>query len=177
MVLIIGVAGGSSSGKKTFCERIKQELIGKKVIIVSQDDYYKEERDFKPDSIDFELLYSVIKRLKGGDAVRIKGEQVSKPDVVMVEGIFTLKNIVTELFDLKIFLETDCETRMIRRMRREVMENKRETRQVLMEYEKFVKPAFEEWILPTRKFANIVIPFQDKNDTALKVVLAFINKN
>lgn len=175
---VLGVAGGTCTGKTTFCKNI--QLIDKeKVLIINADSYYKEaknritleEKNFDdPASIEWDLLSSVITKLKNGETVygpiydfvthdrsseTIK--LVPKP-IIIVEGILIFYNPdLLNLFDKKIYIEVDCDVRYRRRIRRDVKERGRKESDINYQWDTFVKPAHNKYIEATKNFADIII--------------------
>ncbi len=198
-MLILGIAGGTGSGKTTVVNRIMNNLdMADEVVVISQDNYYKkndhlsfEERtkiNFDhPNSIDFDLLVEHLKALKEGKTVeqpvysfvthnRTKDTIITHPrDVVIVEGIliFTNKELL-DLFDIKIYVYADPDERLIRRIRRDVSERGRDVEEVLTRYQKTLKPMHEQFIRPTMKYADIIIPNDRYNNVAVDIVRTVI---
>ena len=199
-MLIIGIAGGTGSGKTTVVHQIMNELPQTEVGIISQDSYYKEniglayeERALinfdHPRAIDFALLVSQLKDLKDGKTVnqpvysfvthnRTDDVVVTHPRKVMiVEGILILANPeLRELFDIKIYVHADSDERLIRRLKRDIAERGRDMEEVLNRYQTTLKPMHEQFIEPTKQFADIIIPNDKYNTVAIDVVRAVINQ-
>ncbi|KAK2539872.1 Uck2 [Columba guinea] len=199
---LIGVSGGTASGKSSVCSKIVQ-LLGqnevdyrqKQVVIVSQDSFYRvltSEQKSKalkgqfnfdhPDAFDNELIVKTLKEITEGKTVQIpvydfvshsrsnscpclaeplKEETVTvyPADVVLFEGILAFySQEVRDLFRMKLFVDTDADTRLSRRVLRDISERGRDLEQILSQYITFVKPAFEEFCLPTKKYADVIIP-------------------
>lgn len=199
-MLIIGIAGGTGSGKTTVVHQIMNELPLTEVGIISQDSYYKdtsllsfEERtkiNFDhPRSIDFELLASHLKELKAGNAIeqpvysfvthnRTGDTIITHPrKVIIVEGILILTDpAVRELFDIKIYVHADSDERLIRRLKRDIAERGRDMEEVLNRYQTTLKPMHEQFIEPTKAYADIIIPHDRYNTVAIDVVRAVIHQ-
>uniref|UniRef100_F6WUP2 Uridine-cytidine kinase n=1 Tax=Equus caballus TaxID=9796 RepID=F6WUP2_HORSE len=188
---LIGVSGGTASGKSSVCAKIVQ-LLGqnevdyrqKQVVILSQDSFYRvltSEQKAKalkgqfnfdhPDAFDNELIFKTLKEITEGKTVQIpvydfvshsrKEETVTvyPADVVLFEGILAFySQEVRDLFQMKLFVDTDADTRLSRRVLRDISERGRDLEQILSQYITFVKPAFEEFCLPTKKYADVIIP-------------------
>nr|XP_027778670.1 uridine-cytidine kinase 2 isoform X2 [Marmota flaviventris] len=188
---LIGVSGGTASGKSSVCAKIVQ-LLGqnevdyhqKQVVILSQDSFYrvltsdqkakalKGQFNFDhPDAFDNELILKTLKEITEGKTVQIpvydfvshsrKEETVTvyPADVVLFEGILAFySQEVRDLFQMKLFVDTDADTRLSRRVLRDISERGRDLEQILSQYITFVKPAFEEFCLPTKKYADVIIP-------------------
>ena len=200
-MFIIGIAGGTGSGKTTLVHQIMNQLPDNEVVIISQDSYYKEARNLSPDelsqinfdhpnAIDFELLVAHIKDLKAGKTINqpvysfLKHNRtteiiVTQPRKVMiVEGILILTNPeLRSLLDLKIFIYVDSDERLIRCIKRDIAERGRDTEEVLNRYQTTLKPMHQQFIEQTKAFADIIIPNNNKNNTAaIDVVRAVINQ-
>ena len=199
-MLIIGIAGGTGSGKTTVVHQIMNELPETEVGIISQDSYYKqnvgmsyEERSNinfdHPRAIDFELLVQHLKALKAGETIeqpvysfvthnRTDDTVVTHPRKVMiVEGILILTNPdLRDMFDVKVFVHADSDERLIRRLKRDIAERGRDMEEVLNRYQTTLKPMHQQFIEPTKAFADIIIPNDKYNTVAIDVVRAVINQ-
>lgn len=199
-MLIIGITGGTGSGKTTVVHQIMNELSPSQVGIISQDSYYKETTDLDfearsrinfdhPDAVDFDLLIAHLKALKAGDAIqqpvysfkthnRTSESELTQPrKVIMVEGILILTHPeLRGLFDLKIFVHADSDERLIRRLKRDIAERGRDMEEVLHRYQTTLKPMHQQFIEPTKSFADIIIPNDKYNTVAIEVVRAVINQ-
>jgi uridine kinase len=198
---IIGVCGGSASGKTTVCAQIVKALANKRVVVISQDSFYrpltKEEKELAnksdynfdhPDAFDYELLEKTMKDLKQGKNVKIpvydfkthsrldkEVEYVFGADVIILEGIllFNSKEL-REMMDMKIYVDTDADTRLVRRIRRDILERGRDLESILAQYERFVKPSYDDYISPTKKYADIIIPRGGANTVAIDLLVQHI---
>jgi len=199
-MLILGIAGGTGSGKTTVVHQIMNELPNTEVGIISQDSYYKENHNMSfderalinfdhPRAIDFELLVAHLKELKAGNNIhqpvysfathnRTDDTILTHPRKVMiVEGILILANPeLRELFDIKIFVHADSDERLIRRLKRDISERGRDMEEVLNRYQTTLKPMHQQFIEPTKAFADIIIPNDKFNTVAIDVVRAVINQ-
>ena len=199
-MLIIGIGGGTGSGKTTVVNQILSEFPAGEVEVISQDSYYKdtshlsfEERckiNFDhPKSIDFELLESHLKDLKKGENInqpvysfktqnRTGETTITKPKkVVIVEGILILSNTeLRSLFDIKIFVHADSDERLMRRLKRDIAERGRDLDEVLERYQTTLKPMHQQFIEPMKAFADIIIPNNHYNTVAVNVVKSIINE-
>lgn len=199
-MLIIGIAGGTGSGKTTVVHQIMNELSETEVGIISQDSYYKqnigmsyEERSNinfdHPRAIDFELLVQHLNDLKAGKTIdqpvysfvthnRTDDSISTHPRKVMiVEGILILSNTeLRDLFDIKIFVHADSDERLIRRLKRDIAERGRDMEEVLNRYQTTLKPMHQQFIEPTKAYADIIIPNDKYNTVAIDVVRAVINQ-
>ena len=196
---IIGIAGGTGSGKTTVVKEIVNSLPAESVVVIPQDSYYKdsshvpvEERQFinfdHPDAFDWELLIEQIAKLRNGEAIeqptysyitctrQPETIHIEPKEVIIVEGIMALVNPeLRELMDLKIFVDADADDRLIRLIRRDVIERGRTPETVISRYERVVKEMHWEFIEPTKKFADIIIPQGGHNTKAIKMLQMFIS--
>lgn len=199
-MLIIGIAGGTGSGKTTVVHQIMNELPQTEVGIISQDSYYKhnphlsyEERSMinfdHPRAIDFDLLVQHLKDLKDGKTIeqpvysfvthnRTDDTVITHPRKVMiVEGILIFNNPdLRDMFDVKVFVHADSDERLIRRLKRDIAERGRDMEEVLNRYQTTLKPMHQQFIEPTKAFADIIIPNDKYNTVAIDVVRAVINQ-
>ncbi|KAI4350613.1 hypothetical protein L6164_005057 [Bauhinia variegata] len=194
----IGVAGGTASGKTTVCNMIITQLHDHRIILINQDSFYHSldakmlqkvnEYNFDhPDAFNMELMLSCVEKLKGGLTVNIPNydfkshkntehaRQVYPADVIILEGILILHDSrVRDLLNMKIFVDEDSDVRLARRIRRDTIERGRSIQNVLDQYTKSVKPSFEEFVLPTKKYADIIIPRGGDNDVAIDLIVQHI---
>jgi len=199
-MLIIGIAGGTGSGKTTVVNQILNEITPDEVCVISQDSYYNSTDDLTydqrtkinfdhPASIDFELLVKDLKDLKKGKIIeqpiysfvshnRIKDTLKTHPrKVVIVEGILIFNNReLRKMFDIKIFVHADADERLIRRMRRDIKERGRDMDEVLDRYQNTLKPMHQQFIEPTKNYADIIIPNDKYNTVAIDIVRTVINE-
>ena len=199
-MFIIGIAGGTGSGKTTVVNKILERIPASRVALVPQDSYYKdsshlpmEERQQinfdHPDSLEFELLVDHLRQMKRGEAVEqpkysyltcTRSEEtlrVEPRDVVIVEGIliYTHMPLVKEI-DLKVFVDADPDDRLGRVIRRDMQERGRNVEQVLERYELTVKPMHLQFIEPSKRVADVIVPQGGKNEVAISVLLNTIEK-
>ena len=200
-MLVIGIAGGSGSGKTTVVNSITSKL-KEKVVVIPQDSYYKdsshlpmEERQQinfdHPDAIDFKLLCQQLAELKEGKTVeqpvysyitcsRSKTETVtvSPADVIIIEGIlvFTCKEL-REQMDIKIFVDADDDDRLMRVMARDILERGKTVENVIERYTKTVKPMYLQFIEPSKRYADIIIPQGGHNKVAIDIISATVEKS
>ena len=199
-MLIIGIAGGTGSGKTTVVNQILNEITPDDICVISQDNYYKstdgltyEQRtkiNFDhPSSIDFDLMIKDLTDLKNGKIIeqpiysfvshnRIKDTLKTHPrKVIIVEGILIFNNKkLLRLFDIKIFVHADADERLIRRMRRDIKERGRDMDEVLSRYQDTLKPMHQQFIEPTKSYADIIIPNDRYNTVAIDIVRTVINE-
>lgn len=200
-MLIIGIAGGSGSGKTTVVKAITQQL-KERVVVIPQDSYYKdsshlplEERQKvnfdHPDSIDFDLLNSHLKDLREGKSIeqpvysyitcsRSKTETITvdPAEVIIIEGIliFTCAKLRDQM-DIKIFVDADDDDRLMRVMARDIIERGKTVESVIERYTKTVKPMYLQFIEPSKRYADIIIPQGGHNKVAIDVISATIEKS
>jgi uridine kinase len=199
-MLIIGIAGGTGSGKTTVVNQIIKQLPTDEVCVISQDSYYNatdnmpyEERakiNFDhPRAIDFDLIIRHLKALKAGNNInqpvysfvthnRTKDTIKTHPrKVVIVEGILILNNKeLRDLFDIKIFVHAETDERLIRRLKRDITERGRDMDEVLSRYQTTLKPMHQQFIEPTKNFADLIIPNDRFNNVAIDIVRTVINE-
>jgi len=199
-MLIIGIAGGTGSGKTTVVQQIIDQLPECDVAVISQDSYYKDTSHLTmedrvqinfdhPNSIDFALLEQHLKDLKAGKSIdqpvysfidhNRTGETLkTEPKrVIIVEGILILTHPeVRDLFDIKIYVHADSDERLIRRLKRDIAERGRNLEEVLTRYQTTLKPMHQEFIDPTKEFADIIIPTNRYNTVAVDVIRSVIQK-
>lgn len=199
--VFIGVAGGSGSGKTTVCTAIISQVGLSWVTLLNMDSFYRNltveekaraaatEYNFDhPNSFDMDCLLEVLSKLKEGKSTMIpeydfvthsrvdgKGKVVYGADVVILEGIFVLYDTrIRDLLDMKIFVDTADDIRLARRLRRDIVERGRKVETVLMQYEKFVKPSFDDYIEPTRQYADIIVPRGADNHVAIHLIASHV---
>ncbi|KAL5727049.1 Uridine kinase-like protein 1 [Ranunculus cassubicifolius] len=196
---VIGVCGGTASGKTTVCDMIIQQLHDHRVVLVNQDSFYRgltpeeskhaHEYNFDhPDAFDTEQLLECVGQLKCGLPVHVPVydfknhlrssetfRQVNASDVIILEGILVFHDQrVRNLMNMKIFVDADADVRLSRRIRRDTVERGRDINSVLEQYAKFVKPAFEDFILPSKKYADVIIPRGGDNHVAVDLIVQHI---
>ena len=201
-MLVIGIAGGSGSGKTTVVKAIAENLKGEKVVIIPQDSYYKDSSDLTdeekrhhnfdhPDAIDWELLCEQLSELKSGKTIhqpvysyiscsRSKTETVTvePADVIIIEGIliFTCKELRDQM-DIKLFVDADDDDRLMRVMARDITERGKDVRWVIERYTNTVKPMYLQFIEPSKRYADIIIPQGGHNKVAIDVICATVEKS
>lgn len=196
--LVIGVAGGSGSGKTTVVNYICQEFAADNILRLEHDSYYRELKHlpFKervkqnfdhPASLETELMIRHLKALMEGYPVEVpvydfeqhtrKEETITATpsEVILIDGILIFSEPeLRELMDVKIFVDTDDDVRLLRRLQRDIEERGRTVDSVLKQYEKFVRPMHLEFVEPSKRYADVIIPRGGKNKVALEMVLALI---
>ena len=197
---IIGVAGGTGSGKTTVVRKIVEALPPHHVAVVPLDSYYNdttgltpEERraiNFDhPDAFDWALLNKHVRQLKAGEAVEQptysyilsnrlpETIHVEPKPVILIEGIMTLVNKeLRDMMDIRIFVDTDSDERLIRNIQRDVVERGRTVDMVIDRYLKVLKPMHEQFIEPSKKYADIIIPLGGENKTGINIIKTYIEK-
>lgn len=191
--MIIGIAGGTGSGKTTLTRKL-QQIFGADVSVVYHDNYYKrldnmtyEERCMvnydHPDSFDTDLMVADLKRLIAGEVIRCpvydytihnrsdRFVEVRPTKVVIVEGILIFENkALRDLMDIKIFVDTDADVRILRRILRDVKERERSLESVISQYLNTVKPMHEQFVQPSRQYADLVVLEGGHNLVALDMI-------
>lgn len=199
-MLIIGIAGGTGSGKTTVVQQIIEQLPQGEVCIISQDSYYKdishlsyEERaaiNFDhPQAIDFDLLEEHLKELKKGNSFEqpvysfVEHNRTSETittspkKVIIVEGILILTQPeIRDLCDIKVYVHADSDERLIRRLKRDIVERGRDLNEVLTRYQNTLKPMHLEFIEPTKEYADIIIPTNRYNTVAVDLIRTIIHQ-
>lgn len=199
-ILVIGIAGGTGSGKTTLMNRLI-ERFGAEVSVLSHDNYYKRHDELsyeqrcllnydEPDSLETDLMAGHLDRLRRGESIQCpvydftlhnrSDETVTivPKKVIIVEGIliFTDKQL-RELMDIRIFVDTDADVRLCRRIKRDVNKRGRTLESVLEQYQNTVKPMHEMYVEPSKKYADIVVPEGGKNLVALDLIMGRIKRH
>lgn len=199
-MLIIGIAGGTGCGKTTVVEQIIAQLPVDEVCVISQDSYYKDTSDLSyqervkinfdhPNSIDFDLLLQHLKALRDGASFEQPvysfvehnrtGETITThpKKVVIVEGILILTQPeIRAMFDVNVYVHADSDERLIRRLKRDISERGRNIDEVLTRYQTTLKPMHQEFIEPTKEFADIIIPTNRYNTVAVDLIRTIISE-
>ncbi len=197
-IVIVGVAGGSASGKTTVVREIIKRF-GDKVEVLNHDDYYNDQAQLSmeeryrqnydhPDAYETERLVEDVRKLKNGQAIYrpsydytryTRAEQevlVTPKQVIIVEGILALENKeLRRLMDIKIYVDTDSDERLMRRLTRDTVERGRTVDSVLAQYRKTVKPMHEQYVEPSKKYADIILPRGGENKTGIEIILQHLN--
>lgn len=195
---IIGIAGGTGSGKTTVVRKIMETLPNDRVALIPQDSYYNdttgltpEERrriNFDhPDAFDWELLTHQIEQLRNGQAIeqptysyiesnrQAETIHVEPCEVIIIEGIMALwKKELRDLMDLKVFVDADSDERLIRVIQRDIVERGRTTQMVVDRYLDVLKPMHEEFIEPTKRYADLIVPQGGSNSKAIDIMRTYI---
>ena len=195
---VIGVAGGSGSGKTTVVRRIVDSLGPEHVTLLDHDRYYRDRNDLRleeraalnydhPDSLETDLMVQHMRQLKAGQAVEAprydftRHARLTEKDTVqprralIVEGILILTDAaLRELIDIKVFVDTDSDTRFIRRLQRDVAERGRTMESVIDQYQSTVKPMHREFVEPSKRYADVIIPLGGHNTVAVDLLLTML---
>lgn len=200
-MLVIGIAGGSGSGKTTVVKSLEKILSNENVVVIPQDSYYKdlssyteeEKRHYNfdhPDAIDWDLMCKQLKDLKEGKSIEqpkysylscsrlAETVSVNPADVIIIEGIliFTCKKL-REQMDIKLFVDADDDDRFMRMMCRDLKERGKDVDWVVERYSNTVKPMYLEFIEPSKRYADIIIPQGGHNKVAIDIINATIEKS
>jgi uridine kinase len=196
--IVIGVAGGSGSGKTTVVQRIVESLGDADVTVLDHDRYYRDRNDLRleerallnydhPDALETDLLVRHVRALRGGQSVDVPRYDFTRharlPDTarvhprraLIVEGILIFTDAgLRALMDLKVFVDTDADTRFIRRLQRDVSERGRTMDSVIDQYQSTVKPMHLDFVEPSKRYADIIIPQGGHNAVAIDLLLTLI---
>ncbi|KRQ86861.1 Uridine kinase [Caloramator mitchellensis] len=194
--LLIGIAGGTGSGKSTVAKEIFQSLPGENIVVIEQDSYYKDQSHLSledrvktnydhPDAFDTELLIEHLKTLLNGNPIdkpiydfevhnrKKETVKVEPKDIIILEGILILAEPeIRNLLDIKIFVDTDADVRIIRRIRRDIKERGRTIDSVIEQYMGVVRPMHLQFVEPTKRYADIIIPEGGYNKVAIDILIA-----
>ena len=193
-IIVIGIAGGTGSGKTTITREIVKRL-GENVTVLTHDSYYKERHDLTyeertqlnydhPNAFDNDMMAEAIAKLKNGESVEVPIYDYTIHDrtentmtlhptpVILVEGILIYHSeVLRNLLDIKIFVDTDADVRILRRIIRDIQERGRSLDSVVSQYLNTVKPMHEAFVEPSKKYADIIIPEGGENLVALEMVV------
>ena len=195
---IIGIAGGTGSGKTTVVRKIVETLPGDKIALIPQDSYYNDTTELTmeerrrinfdhPNAFDWDLLTRQIEELRNGHAIeqptysyiesnrQAETVHVEPCEVIIIEGIMALfKKELRDLMDLKIFVDADPDERLIRVIQRDTVERGRTTQMVIDRYLDVLKPMHEEFIEPTKRYADLIVPQGGSNSKAIEIMRTYI---
>ncbi len=198
-IYVLGVAGGSASGKTTIINKL-QDYFGEDIAVISHDAYYKahpemtfEERSHlnydHPDSFESDRMADDVRKLIKGNAIEMpvydyvnhnrstETVRVEPKNVIVMEGILILENKeLRDLMDIKIFVDTDADERLMRRIQRDMIERGRSIESIITQYSETVKPMHEEFVEPSKKHADIIIPRGGENAAGLDMLITYMNK-
>ena len=200
-VNIIGIAGGSGSGKSRLVKNILKEIDDNSVQVIEIDSYYKnlahlsfEEREKNnfdhPDSIDFDLLYRDLNDAKNNLCINTpiydykthtrkinETKKIENAKVIIIEGIFALHNQkIRDLLSIKIYVDTPSDIRLLRRIKRDMNDRGRTIEGIIKQYNKTVKPMFTKYVKPSRDHADLIVPFGGKNKVSIDTIVTNIKK-
>lgn len=194
-MLILGIAGGTGSGKTTVAKSISKQLGHQKIKILHQDSYYLDQSHLPfeqrqktnydhPSAMDIPLLKKHISDLKSGIPIdkpiydfkthsrASETEHIEPVDILIIEGIFALQDPeLREIEDIKIYVETDADIRVLRRLRRDIQERGRTVESVIMQYKDIVRPMHLQFVEPTKQYADIIIPEGGHNKVAINIMV------
>lgn len=197
--ILIGIAGGTASGKSSIADILKNNFKDNSVTIIKEDDYYKDQSNLTyeercktnydhPLAFDFDLMLSQLKDLMKCKSINKPTydytvhnrseiiETIEPSDVIILEGLFALYNPeIREMEDIKVFVDTDADIRFIRRLRRDIVERKRTMENVTEQYLNTVKPMHDQFIEPTKKYADVIIPEGKTNIVGIDLIRTKIN--
>lgn len=195
-ILIIGIAGASASGKSRLANTIASEIGSDRVVVISEDSYYKDRHDLPlaerekinydhPAAFDHALLVQHLERLQAGEQVEIplydhaqhlrskETQVISQHTIIVLEGILLLNDAaLREKMHIKIFIDTPLDICLVRRLRRDIIERHRSIESVLSQYETTVRPMYLQFIEPSKRYADIIVPRGGENRIAIEVIKA-----
>ena len=196
--LVIGIAGGTGSGKTTVTNKILESLDRERVVVIQHDSYYRDISTYRgmtpdkinfdhPDSLETELLIRHLQELREGESIdqpiynftthqRLKEtRRVESREIIIVDGILIfVEKRLRDLMDIKIFLDEDADERLIRRIRRDILERGRSVDCVMNQYMSTVKPMHLQFVEPSKHWADIIIPRGAENSVAIDMVVTKI---
>ncbi len=193
-VCIVGIAGGTASGKTTIVRKIKEKF-GDDIAVINHDSYYKAHDDLTyedrsrlnydhPKAFDTNLMIEDVKKIKNNIAIDMpvydytihnrsdETVHVMPKKVIILEGILILENAeLRDLMDIKVFVDTDADERLMRRIKRDMVERARSIDSILVQYKETVKPMHEQFVEPSKKYADIIIPRGGENTTGINILI------
>ena len=199
-ILVIGIAGGSGSGKTTLMNNIVSRF-SEDITVLSHDSYYRRHDDMtyeercqlnydEPAALETELMVKHLDRLRNGEAidcpvydftVHNRSDEVTRIEpsrIIIVEGILIFENeALRDLMDIRIFVDTDADIRLCRRVKRDVNKRGRSLESVLQQYQETVKPMYEKYVEPSKKYAHILVPEGGKNTIAQEFIISLLEKH
>lgn len=194
--IIMGISGASASGKSLLANTIVNELGSDQVVVISEDSYYKDHGNIPfeerakinydhPNSLDHELLYQHLQQLQAGQPVNVpiynhalharekETRRIGQHSIIVLEGILLfIEKPLRELMDIRIFMETALDICLIRRMKRDMNERKRSLDSVIKQYEETVRPMYLQFIEPSKRYADIIVPRGGGNRIAIDMIKA-----
>ena len=199
-MVVIGIAGGTGSGKTTVVSRILENFKENEIALIPQDSYYKDishlplderlQQNFDcPEAIDFDLLCEQLEEIMRGNAIEqpqytyttcLRSDQtvrVESSPIIIIEGILIFTNErLRDLMNIKIFVDADADERLLRNISRDVVERGRNVADVMERYRKILKPMHNMYIEPTRQYADLILPRGGHNEIAIDIVMGMIEK-
>ena len=199
-ILVVGIAGGSGSGKTTLMNNIVSRF-SEDITVLSHDSYYRRHDDMtyeercqlnydEPAALETELMTQHLDKLRNGEAIdcpvydftvhnRSDATQRIEPSrIIIVEGILIFENeALRDLMDIRIFVDTDADIRLCRRVKRDVNKRGRSLESVLQQYQQTVKPMYEKYVEPSKKYAHILVPEGGKNTIAQEFIISLLEKH
>ena len=194
--IIIGISGASASGKSLLANTIVNELGSDQVVVISEDSYYKDHSDLPfderakinydhPNSLDHELLYTHLQQLQAGKSIEVpiynhamhirekETRKIGQHAIIVLEGILLfVEQRLRELMDIRIFMETALDICLIRRLKRDIKERGRSIDSVLKQYEDTVRPMYLQFIDPSKRYADVIVPRGGGNRIAIDLIKA-----
>lgn len=198
-ICVLGVAGGSASGKTTIINKVK-DYFGNDIAVISHDSYYKAHDDMPfeercklnydhPDSFESERMAEDIRKLIKGHEIQMpvydycnhnrskETVMVEPKPVIIIEGILVLEDReLRDLMDIKIYVDTDADERLMRRIQRDMVERGRSIESIIKQYSETVKPMHEEFVEPSKKYADIIIPRGGENEPGIDMLTTYLTK-
>jgi uridine kinase len=198
--LVIGIAGGSGSGKTTVAQRVASALPSSSVIMIEHDAYYRDRIDLSydercqlnydhPESLETSLLVTQLEALKGGASVALpiydfknhrrseKTREVEATPVIILEGILVfVEESIRELLDIKIYVDTDADIRAFRRIRRDIEKRGRSFESIREQYYRTVRPMHLQFVEPSKRWADLIIPEGGENQVGIDLVIAMVRQ-
>ncbi|WP_210060631.1 uridine kinase [Peptoniphilus stercorisuis] len=197
--ILIGIAGGSGSGKSTVTNELVEMIDGDRVVVIAQDNYYKSQNSLPyeqrvktnydhPFAFDNDLLIEHLEKLKNNEAIeepiydfeihnrKEETKHVEPREVIILEGILILnEKEIRDLLDIKIFVDTDSDVRIIRRILRDIKERGRSLESVILQYMATVRPAHLQFVEPSKRYADVIMPEGGYNKVAIDLIYSKIN--
>ncbi len=200
-MILVGIAGGTGSGKSTIAKKIQEAFPSGQAVIIEQDAYYCNQSHLSlperiktnydhPNSIEFSLLIDHINQLKNNLPIkkpaydftqhtRLAKDEIVKPaKILIVEGIliFAIKQL-RELFDIRVFVETDADERLLRRIERDIRDRGRSFSEIKNQYLQTVKPMYLEFVEPNKRYADMIVPRGGENQVAIDMIINKLRKH
>ena len=198
-ICVVGVAGGSASGKTTIVNKIR-EYFGSDIVVISHDSYYKAHNDMPfsercklnydhPESFETTKMAEDVRQLMAGNSIEMpiydytihnRSDEtvlIEPRKVIIVEGILILENKeLRDLMDVKVYVDTDADERLMRRIKRDMQERSRSIDSILEQYSETVKPMHEEFVEPSKKYADVIIPRGGENQAGINMLQEYLKR-